>query len=245
MMKTFRVAARAAAAALLCALPAAAAAQLGQPGIAATLPPATLHAAARTQIASGDVDPETAAVTPLPFTATPTPVLTHARAGAVPISQPTVVPPAPAAPFSSTIARPTAGRTLGDLVSEHAGANPSDEQFECLARAVYFESRGEPLEGQLAVAEVILNRVRSGRFRSTICNVVTQPSQFSFVRGGRIPEVPRAAGAWHRAVAIAHIALQELHDVTGNDSLFFHAAYVSPNWGRPRIARIGNHIFYR
>jgi N-acetylmuramoyl-L-alanine amidase len=136
-------------------------------------------------------------------------------------------------------------RPLADLVAEHARADTSDEEFECLARAVYFESRGEPLEGQLAVAEVILNRVRSGRFRSTICDVVRQPSQFSFVRRGVIPEAPRESAAWHRSVAIAHIALNDLADATGDESLFFHATYVNPRWGRPRIARIGNHIFYR
>jgi spore germination cell wall hydrolase CwlJ-like protein len=136
---------------------------------------------------------------------------------------------------------------LDDLVVEHAAAEIDDEQFQCLASAVYFESRGEPLAGQLAVAEVILNRVDSGRFRATICDVVKQPSQFSFVRRGVIPQPKRETAAWQRAVAVAHIAMNNLHDVTGDDSLFFHATYVNPNWGRParRIARIGNHIFYR
>jgi len=140
-----------------------------------------------------------------------------------------------------------AGVTLASLVEQHAADESSDEQFQCLASAVSFESRGEPLEGQLAVAEVILNRVASGRFRSTVCDVVTQPSQFSFVRGGRIPEPNRASAAWARAVAIARIAMDNLHDVTGDQSLFFHATYVRPSWGRSsaRIARIGNHIFYR
>ena len=94
---------------------------------------------------------------------------------------------------------------------------------------------------------MILNRVRSGRFRSTFCDVFTQPIQFSLVSGGRIPEPNRASAAWARAVAIARIAIDDLHDVTGEDSLFFHATYVRPSWGRSsaRIARIGNHIFYR
>jgi hypothetical protein len=148
-------------------------------------------------------------------------------------------------PQGPVAAERPSGRSLADLVALHSGSETPDAQFECLASAVYYESRGEPLEGQLAVAEVILNRVRSGRFRATICDVVTQPSQFSFVRRGVIPQAPRTSAAWHRAVAIAHIALNELHNVTGDDSLFFHATYVRPNWGRPRIARIGNHIFYR
>jgi spore germination cell wall hydrolase CwlJ-like protein len=156
--------------------------------------------------------------------------------------------PLPAPATGSAAAAPVNGsRNLEDLVAEHAGAEISDEQFQCLASAVYFESRGEPLKGQLAVAEVILNRVKSGRFRDTICDVVKQPSQFSFVRRGVIPQPKRETAAWDRAVAIAHIALNDLHDVTGENSLFFHATYVNPGWGRSsnRIARIGNHIFYR
>lgn len=135
--------------------------------------------------------------------------------------------------------------TLASLVAEHLDAAVVDDQFECLASAVYYESRGEPLEGQLAVAEVILNRVRSGRFRGTVCDVVTQPSQFSFVRRGVIPAAPRESAAWHRAAAIAHIAINDLADATGDEALFFHATSISPRWGRPRVARIGNHIFYR
>lgn len=154
--------------------------------------------------------------------------------------------PAPSfRPAVATAAVAETGASLAHLVAAHDGAEAADEQFQCLASAVYFESRGEPLEGQLAVAEVILNRVRSGRFRGTVCDVVRQPSQFSFVRRGVIPPAPRHTAAWARAVAIAHIAMNEMHDVTGDNSLFFHATYVRPNWGRPRIARIGNHIFYR
>jgi len=142
-------------------------------------------------------------------------------------------------------AAPAARRPLAELVAEHSGTAGTGEEFDCLASAVYYESRGEPLDGQLAVAEVILNRVRSGRFRSTVCDVVKQPSQFSFVRRGVIPSAPRESAAWQRAAAIAHIAMNDLADATGDESLFFHATYVNPRWGRPRVARIGNHIFYR
>ncbi len=157
---------------------------------------------------------------------------------------------APAAPTGVTglatpSAAPAARRPLAELVAAHSNAASTGEAFDCLASAVYYESRGEPLDGQLAVAEVILNRVRSGRFRSTVCDVVKQPSQFSFVRRGVIPTAPRESAAWQRAAAIAHIAMNDLADATGDDSLFFHATYVNPRWGRPRIARIGNHIFYR
>lgn len=137
-------------------------------------------------------------------------------------------------------------RSLTELVEAYASRDVPDSELECLAGAVYFESKGEPLQGQLAVAEVILNRASSGRFPSSICGVVKQKSQFSFVRGGRIPPISRDSAAWRRAVAIAHIAKAELGEAGVGEAMFFHARYVSPNWRRlKRVASIGNHIFYR
>ena len=199
------------------------------------------------------ITPQAPAITaePTPIVALPAPAAEPALpVRSRPDHQPAAVAPAAVAPAAPARGLGVTGiasarRPLVDLVSEPSAAPIADEEFECLASAVYFESRGEPLEGQLAVAEVILNRVKSGRFRSTICDVVKQPSQFSFVRRGVIPAAPRESAAWARSVAIAHIALNNLADATGDESLFFHATYVNPRWGRPRIARIGNHIFYR
>jgi|GEM_PF-474723 len=251
MFKTIRVAAYAAAAAFLCTANSAAASQAASEisranpaaQAAATAPATPLMIDAPIAAAEQAIIPAPAAIAAAPVDAdtalTPGRVRPD-RAGTV-----------EAAPITARAPGVTAAagerRDLDDLVAEHGAAPIADEQFECLASAVYFESRGEPLAGQLAVAEVILNRVKSGRFRATICDVVKQPSQFSFVRRGAIPEAPRHSAAWSRAVAIAHIALNDLHDVTGDNSLFFHATYVNPAWGRParRIARIGNHIFYR
>lgn len=145
-------------------------------------------------------------------------------------------------------ARPddNAGRSLAELVAAHARTDVSDPELDCLAGAVYFESKGEPLKGQLAVAEVILNRAESGRFPKSICGVVKQKSQFSFVRSGRIPAIPRSSEAWRKAVAIAHIATNNLAKGGVGEAMFFHARYVSPGWRRlTRVASIGNHIFYR
>lgn len=244
MFKTFRVAAIAAAAALSCASPTAAAAEFGQVSLAARAAPAPISAVGDAPL----VNAERAVLTTLPA---PVAETASADGAPTPAAEPSRVRPDRLLASPTPLPTPNqgvtghAGRPLVELVAEHARSETGDEQFECLARAVYFESRGEPLEGQLAVAEVILNRVASGRFRATICDVVRQPSQFSFVRRGVIPEAPRESAAWQRAVAVAHIALQNLHDVTGENSLFFHATYVNPGWGRPRIARIGNHIFYR
>jgi hypothetical protein len=137
-------------------------------------------------------------------------------------------------------------RSLGELVSSHAGIETAGREQDCLANAVYFEARGEPIEGQLAVAEVVLNRARSGRYPPTICEVVTQPWQFSFVRRGVIPPADRRSEAWRRAVAVARIAEAGASRLLPNNVLWYHADYVSPSWGR-RLARntkIGLHIFY-
>ncbi|MEA3017389.1 MAG: hypothetical protein QOI38_2111 [Sphingomonadales bacterium] len=136
-------------------------------------------------------------------------------------------------------------RPLDQLVGEYSGVAPRDREAECLASAVYWESNGEPLAGQLAVAEVIINRARSGRFASTLCGVITQRSQFSFVRGGRIPTPPQSSQGWRNAVAIAHIALDDVADSPVSTALFFHARYVSPRWRLQRLAAVGNHVFYR
>ena len=136
--------------------------------------------------------------------------------------------------------------SLAELVAEHGGTQTDDSEHECLAGAVYFESKGESLQGQLSVAEVVLNRTRSGRFPRSICGVVKQRSQFSFVRGGRFPPIARSSAAWRKAVGVARVAIKDLADSPVPRALFFHATYVSPGWrGLTRLATVGNHIFYR
>jgi N-acetylmuramoyl-L-alanine amidase len=93
---------------------------------------------------------------------------------------------------------------------------------------------------------VIANRSTSGRFPTTYCGVLFQRGQFSFIRGKRLPSVPRSSRAWQTAVAIAKIVDQDLKDSAADDALFFHAKRVRPGWKRlKRVASIGNHIFYR
>jgi spore germination cell wall hydrolase CwlJ-like protein len=137
-------------------------------------------------------------------------------------------------------------RPLSELVGDYAASTTDGAEHECLASAVYFEAKGEPLQGQLSVAEVILNRTRSGRFPTSVCGVVKQRGQFSFVHAGRLPGVPRASASWRKAVAVAHIAKAELADGSAPKALFFHARRVAPSWrGVTRVAAVGNHVFYR
>ena len=135
---------------------------------------------------------------------------------------------------------------LSAMVAELRGPEPGSRELECLATGIYFESKSEPLAGQLAVGKVIANRAASGgRFPSTYCGVLFQRGQFSFVHGHSLPSVAHGNRQWQTAVAIAKIVDQRLEDSSVGNALFFHARYVSPGWGLKRVASIGNHIFYR
>lgn len=181
------------------------------------------------------------------------------------LSAPSVVPlnlptldPIPSVPVTSAPAAALSGGqgvdardydetvypTLAAAVAAQS-TQAEDEQLRCLAGAIYFESKGEPLAGQLAVAEVILNRAEAGRFGDNVCEVVKQPGQFSFVRGGRIPAIDAGRAAYRTAIAVAKVAMADAWDSAAGRALYFHARRVSPRWNRTRVASIGNHIFYR
>ncbi len=156
-----------------------------------------------------------------------------------------VVQPLPETPAEAPAA-PAAASSLPALVADMGHAGDLSPALTCLAQAVYFEARGEELAGQLAVAQVVINRAESGRFPRDYCAVVRQPGQFSFVRGGAIPAAPTASPAWARARAIARIAEQGLWDSGVGESLYFHNSGVRPSWSRRRasVARIDSHLFY-
>ena len=137
------------------------------------------------------------------------------------------------------------GESLSAMVSRLKSVTAPSREIECLAGAIYFESKSEPLAGQLAVGEVIANRAKSGRFASTFCGVVFQRGQFSFVRGHSMPGIARAGAQWKTAVAVANIVSAKLSSSAAPRALFFHATRVSPQWHATRVATIGNHIFYR
>ena len=140
-----------------------------------------------------------------------------------------------------------AGWPLYALVDKFATNAALDEQTNCLATAVYFEARGESVEGQLAVARVVMNRASSGRYPPDWCSVVKQPAQFSFVRHGEFPSADTNSDAWKKAEAVAQLAAANVVPSIGPDVLWYHATYVAPSWGhRLNMAeKIGLHIFYR
>lgn len=121
----------------------------------------------------------------------------------------------------------------------------SQADLACLAEALYFEARGEGAKGQVAVAEVILNRVQSRKFPSNVCSVINQPSQFSYTIGGK--KKVRNKAAYQRVLKVAKAVLAgQTQDVTGG-ATYFHTTSVRPGWaGRMlRTSQIGRHIFYK
>ncbi len=146
---------------------------------------------------------------------------------------------------TATAAPQAAPESLRELVDAIV-ALPSIEltdDVRCLATAVYFESKGEPIEGQLAVAQVIMNRVESGRYAANSCGVIHQAGQFSFVRDGRTDRVGDNR-QWRIAQAVAVIAATRNWKEIVGDATAFHATRVAPKWAMKKVSRIGNHVFY-
>jgi spore germination cell wall hydrolase CwlJ-like protein len=138
-------------------------------------------------------------------------------------------------------------------VKDRQGKKVSDKEYNCLATAIYFEARGETYRGQIAVGQVVLNRVAHRLYPDTICSVVYQNQhkrnacQFSFACDG-IPERVTESKAWETAQEVARgvldgtLFLPEVAYAT-----HYHATYVYPHWA-PRMkkeAKIGLHVFYR
>lgn len=128
------------------------------------------------------------------------------------------------------------------------------KQLECLAINVYREAGYEPYEGKVAVAQVTLNRAASGLFPSEICDVVQQKTkvadrtvcQFSWYCDSQHRARPVNAQGYQDSYEAARRVLLENYRLTNlKDALYYHADYVKPNWGKPVVAKIGRHIFYK
>ena len=141
------------------------------------------------------------------------------------------------------------GWPLYALVDKFSAGAPLTDEANCIAVAVYHEARGESLEGQLAVAKVIMNRAASGKYPTSWCGVVKQPWQFSFVnpRSGYMPSVDQASDSWRKALGVTRLAVANAVQSVPSECLWYHADYVAPSWGRrlTRVEKIGAHIFYR
>ena len=123
--------------------------------------------------------------------------------------------------------------------------------LECLAVAIFFEARDQPIEGQYAVAEVVMNRVEDPRWPNTICGVVFQRKQFSFTHDGKSDRMEKYtkndAIEWRAMLQARTIAKQVFDEgYTEMTSTHYHALSASPSWakGYKRDGRIGDHVFY-
>jgi spore germination cell wall hydrolase CwlJ-like protein len=138
----------------------------------------------------------------------------------------------------------------GIIENKYQLIDPSTEQqINCLAQNIYYEAASESFEGKLAVAQVTLNRVKSGKFGNTVCKTVYQKvnktCQFSWVceKKNRImrydsPEFVASKEAAYRII-VSGVRIKKL-----NNALYYHAVYVNPKWNKKVIAKIGKHIFY-
>jgi N-acetylmuramoyl-L-alanine amidase len=145
--------------------------------------------------------------------------------------------------------------SIQGMQREATRARRRENDLQCLAENIYFEARGEPLDGQYAVAEVTLNRTRAQNFPHTICAVVHEmrwdPNRRRFIADFSWTELgamsPDDGPAWKRAMAVASAAYDDLHDPIVPGALFYHSSSVRPGWARTRtaIVTIGNHVFYR
>jgi hypothetical protein len=126
----------------------------------------------------------------------------------------------------------------------------SDDEFDCLARTIYFEAGNQSYYGKIAVGSVVMNRVNDERYPDTICGVIKQHKQFSWYSDGK-SDVPFDGPAWKNSIQAAKEVLCGCDKASGlfDDASvqYYHADYVSPSWAKKmqRVAKIDNHIFYR
>src|SRR6056300_127404 len=139
--------------------------------------------------------------------------------------------------------------------SEYLGQLPKPsggKQWKCLSEALYFEARGETIKGQMAVAEVIMNRVDSASYPDSVCGVIHQGTgrkfacQFTYTCDGRA-EVINEADAYEQVGKIARLLLDGVPRKLTKGATHYHTTSVSPSWARkfPKTAKIGSHVFYK
>lgn len=135
----------------------------------------------------------------------------------------------------------------------HVSAAERLRQLNCLTQNIYWEAASEPFEGKVAVAQVTLNRVESGRFADSVCGVVYQKNvfyekvvcQFSWLCENTHKTRAVYQPMWQESELVAKkVLLENFRLPSMKNALYYHADYVQPNWRKPRIEKIGRHIFY-
>ena len=140
-----------------------------------------------------------------------------------------------------------------DMPPGYVTAAEQTRQLECLTRNIYWEAASEPFEGKVAVAQVTLNRMQSGKFADSVCGVVHQKNvfyekvvcQFSWYCEGNHKVKAIHKPMWRESEEVAKKVLLEGFRLPSlHKALYYHADYVNPGWKHPKIEKIGRHIFY-
>lgn len=159
--------------------------------------------------------------------------------------------------LSGSLLKWTVENKFGKLVVEEPSeitAQVRENQLACLAKNIYHEAGNEPFEGKVAVAQVTLNRVASGRFPNDVCQVIYQKNivydkvlcQFSWYCDRATATKPMNKAAYDESMIAAKKVLMEGFRLPSlENAMYYHADYVNPGWNRQKVAQVGRHIFYR
>ena len=137
--------------------------------------------------------------------------------------------------------------------ADYVTAAEKTKQLECLTKNIYWEAASEPFEGKVGVAQVTMNRVESGKFASSVCGVVYQKNvfyekvvcQFSWYCENVSKIRPIHKEMWKESEEVAKkVLLENFRLPSLKNALYYHADYVNPGWQKPKIEKIGRHIFY-
>ena len=137
---------------------------------------------------------------------------------------------------------------------EQTSARTIQKQLQCLTRNIYWEAANEPFEGKVAVAQVTINRMESGKFPSSICEVVYQKTtfynkvvcQFSWFCEANHIQKPVYEKFYRESEEVAKMVMLEGFRLTSlKEAMYYHADYVNPKWNKEKITKIGRHIFYK
>lgn len=116
-----------------------------------------------------------------------------------------------------------------------------EKKIECMAKNIYYEARGEGKIGMIAVAHVTVNRAKSSKFPSDVCEVVYQKGQFSWTKSYSKKRNPEQ---FEKAIEVAKLVLEGKTKDPTNGALYFHSVELEPMWNKPIKAKIGNHLFF-
>ena len=140
-----------------------------------------------------------------------------------------------------------------ELSSNYITMDERDRQLACLAKNIYYEAGHEPFEGKVAVAQVTMNRTESGRYPNDVCKVVHQKTvvynkvicQFSWYCDQGPKLRPMDPTAYHESMEVAKkVLLENFRLPSLRGAMYYHADYIDPRWGKPKLIKIGRHIFY-